>query len=62
MKPFWLVLLLLFCFYPINPSYALLPVEILLIANNNDSASLKLAAYYQQQRQIPSKNLWGCPR
>ncbi len=55
-KTFWFVLLL-FCFYPINPSYALLPAEILLIANNNDSASQKLAVYYQQQRQIPNGNL-----
>jgi len=38
-------------------SYALQPEEILLIVNKNVPASLELARYYSQKRQIPAENL-----
>jgi len=52
------VLLLLLCILA-NPaiSWALEPEEIVVIANNRASDSLKLAQYYMRQRHIPLENL-----
>ena len=44
-------------FFSASSAFALLPEEVLLIVNRNESASLELATYYQEQRQIPAGNL-----
>jgi uncharacterized protein (TIGR03790 family) len=51
---FLLTLLLFLCF---SPAYALVPSEVLVIANTNVSKSHELASYYMEKRSIPSKNL-----
>jgi len=37
--------------------HALLPEEVLIIANSNVPESVQLARYYQKRRQIPEKNI-----
>lgn len=49
-------ILLIFVFST-SIAFALLPEEVLLIVNRNESAGLELATYYQKQRQIPVENI-----
>ncbi len=57
MKPVLMILISLFCLAGAEICFALQTDEILLIANQNDPASIKLAEYYRDQRQIPPANL-----
>jgi uncharacterized protein (TIGR03790 family) len=52
-----IILIPLFFLGCAETSYALQPEETLLIANRNVSASLELARYYSEKRQIPAENL-----
>lgn len=54
---FFLTICLSFLFFGAETSYALQPEEILLIVNRNVPASLELAGYYREKRQIPAENL-----
>ncbi len=60
-KIFWhyryiIFVFLAVCFTP-SPSFALSPVEILLLANKNNPKSIELAKYYMEKRKIPGANL-----
>lgn len=41
--------------------FALEPAEILVIANSDNTASVEIAQYYCQQRQVPTKNILTLP-
>ncbi len=57
MKSLLIILIALFCFGRVGISFALQAEEILLIANQNLPASIELAKYYSEKRQIPEGNL-----
>lgn len=57
MKPLLTILISLLCLVSSETSFALQPNEILLVVNRNNPASIKLAEYYRDKRQIPPANL-----
>ncbi len=61
MKKLWhynCVLFLIFSICFVSSScFALVPEEIIVLANDNDSKSIELAKYYMKKREIPETNL-----
>ncbi len=51
------LLILIFC----ADVSALEPAEILLIANSDNAASMRIAKYYCKMRQVPTKNIFTIP-
>lgn len=52
-----LLLVLILCSGSAIPSWALLPAEVLVIANRNVPEGVALAGYYMEKRAIPDANL-----
>jgi uncharacterized protein (TIGR03790 family) len=48
---------LIFFLFLTVPCKALSPGEVLVVANGNSEAGMRLAAYYMQKRGIPDKNI-----
>lgn len=59
MKPFsaWIIALMAACLFSAPEARALIPEEVLVIANKNAAKSQGLAVYYMEQRKIPKENL-----
>jgi len=52
-----IIAMILLVAVPFNAAPALEPDEILLIANSDNAASMRLARYYCQKRQVPGENI-----
>jgi len=59
--PAKIVAMILFVAVLINPAPALEPHQILVIANSDIAASVQLARYYCQKRQVPAENILTVP-